>query len=58
MRNTHPGYEWEKGKAPRRVMLEDIDIPEATGRRKKMIEATDRAQERKRKVLNKWSKHK
>ena len=33
-----------------------IDIPEATGRRKRMIEATDKAQERKRKILNKWKR--
>jgi len=34
------------------------EIPEATGKRKRLIEATDKAQERKRKALNKWSKHK
>jgi len=26
MTDTHPGYEWEKGKAPRRVDVEDIPI--------------------------------
>lgn len=26
MTETHPGYEWEKGKPPRRVELEDIPV--------------------------------